>query len=393
MTSAGAAARPRVRAGSRVAVILHEPQLGGATLSLLSVIPLLEERGWRFSFWAPGRGPAEQEVRRRGYEVDTAERLLRFSVGSLREPPGPVRRLASTPGYLRSWRDWLARQEASLIHANTILALPELASRPRRTAPAILHSHEVVPSGPRGRLAALLARRADLVVTVSQAAADAMRRRGIESTVVYPAVRDPGELARPPREGAPLVVGTLGTVSKRKGSDVFVAAARKVRERRNGVEFRMVGEPVVGGERAWAQGVLDAARAAGIRHTWGVEPFAELAQWDIFVLPSRMDPCPLAMLEAMATGLPVIGSDVGGIPEQVGSDGGVLVSAEDADGLADSVLRLAGDPALRAALGAAASRRVRELFTLERQADGLDGAYRRAAGLSGHEAAAPARSS
>jgi hypothetical protein len=37
----------------RVAVVLHEPQLGGATTSLLRVLPLLEARGWEFCFWVP----------------------------------------------------------------------------------------------------------------------------------------------------------------------------------------------------------------------------------------------------------------------------------------------------------------------------------------------------
>ena len=130
------------------------------------------------------------------------------------------------------------------------------------------------------------------------------------------------------------MVGTLGTVSRRKGSDLFVAAARRVQERRDGIEFRIAGEPVVGGERAWAEEVLVAAARSGVGHAGRVEPFAELPKWHIFVLPSRMDPCPLALLEAMAVGLPVVATRVGGIPEQVGPGGGVLVASEDVDGLA-----------------------------------------------------------
>lgn len=89
----------------------------------------------------------------------------------------------------------------------------------------------------------------------------------------------------------------------------------------------------------------------------------------------------MAVLEAMATGLPVVGSRVGGIPEQLGEDAGLLVAPEDAAGVAAAVERLAGAPELRASLGAAARRRVQRLFTVERQAEGLDAAYRTA--LSG----------
>ena len=361
---------------NHVAVVFHEPELGGASLSLLRAIPLLERHGWEFSFWVPGRGAAEQELRRRGYDVATAERLLRFSVKSLRESPGPRRRLAATPGYLRSWRAWVASRNAALIHANSLLALPEIVSRPRGGPPLVLHTHEVLAPDLKGAAAALLARRTDAVISVSEAAAQALRERRIDSTVVYEAVPDPGPRERIRRDGG-LVVGTLGTVSKRKGSDLFLAAAQRVREQRNGIEFRMVGDLVVGGERPWAQGIADAARRSDIGLRAGVDAFAELAEWDIFVLPSRMDPCPLAVLEAMAMGLPVVGTRVGGIPEQLGTDAGVLVPSEDVEGLTRAVLRLAGSEDLRASLGAAARRRVGELFSVERQAEALDRVYRR----------------
>jgi len=365
-------------ATNRVAVVFHEPQLGGASLSLLRAIPPLEARGWSFTFWVPGRGAAEQELRRRGYEVATAERLLRFSVGGLREPPGALRRLASGPAYLRGWRAWVASQDVALIHANSLLALPEIVTRPRGGPPLILHTHEVLPPDLKGAAAGLLARRADVVVSVSEAAAAVLRRHRIESTVVYEAVPDPGPRERPPHDG--LVVGTLGTVSRRKGSDLFLAAADGIRSRRNGIEFRMVGDLVVGGERPWAQQIADRAQRSSVVRRSGVDAFAELAEWDIFVLPSRMDPCPLAVLEAMAMGLPVVGTRVGGIPEQLGTDAGLLVDSEDVDGLVDAVLTLAGSEQLRGSLGAAARRRAGDLFSVERQASSLDRVYRRALG-------------
>jgi glycosyltransferase involved in cell wall biosynthesis len=365
----------------RVAVVFHEPELGGASLSLLRVIPLLEARGWRFTFWVPGRGPAEAELRRRGYEVATAERLLRFSVGGLRQPPGPLRRIASTPAYVRAWRAWLAAQDAALVHANSLLALPEVVSRPRGGPPLVLHTHEVLSGDLKGAVAGLLTRRADVVVSVSEAAARVLRKHRIDSTVVYEAVPDPGPRERLRHDGR-LVVGTLGTVSKRKGSDLFLAAAHGIQAQCDGIEFRMVGDLVVGGERPWAEGIAAEAQRSEIVLRSGVDPFVELAEWDIFMLPSRMDPCPLAVLEAMAMGLPVIGTRVGGIPEQLGSDAGVLVESEDVDGLVEAVLSLAESRELRSSLGDAARRRAGDLFSVERQASALDLVYRRALGVS-----------
>jgi glycosyltransferase involved in cell wall biosynthesis len=204
--------------------------------------------------------------------------------------------------------------------------------------------------------------------------------------VVHPGVDLPAAVAGG-RQGGPLVVGSLATICRRKGSDVFLAAALGVRRRLHEVELRMVGDVVVGGERPWAKGVLDAAVEQGIIHRVDVEPYLELAEWDVFVLPSRMDPCPLAVLEAMASGLPVVASRVGGIPEQIGEGAGVLVESEDVEGFAQAVLRLAEAPDLRRSLGAAARERVERLFTLERQADGLDRAYR--AALDGRRQATP----
>jgi glycosyltransferase involved in cell wall biosynthesis len=361
----------------RVAVLFHEAHAGGATRSVMNVIPLLERRGWEFSFWLPGRGAAERELTRRGYEVATAERLLRFSVKSLRESPGPVRRLASVPAYLRSFRAWLSAQDVELVHANTLLALPELVCRPRPGPPVLLHTHEILPADSKGIVAGWLARQADVVVAVSSAAAASFWRRGVEATVVYEAVARPPDLTSWRHEGR-IVVGTLGTVCRRKGSDLFLAAAQRVRQQRDGIEFRLVGEPVVGGERTWARRIIEAAKREGIIHRTGVDPYRELAEWDIFVLASRMDPCPLAVLEAMTVGLPVVATRVGGIPEELGDAGGLLVDSEDVDGIAAAILKLAGSPSLRASLGTAARQRVQRMFTLERQADGLDHAYRAA---------------
>lgn len=364
---------------SRVAVVLHEPQLGGATTALLRVLPELERRGFEFSFWVPGRGAAEAELRRLGYDVASAERLMRFSLPSLRQPPGAVRRARSVPAYLRSVRAWLSRTEAELIHLNTLLALPELTARPGGGPPVLLYAHEVLPDGPKGTVAGRMARQADVVVAVSEAVAAPLRRRGVETTVVNNGVV-PSARPHEARETGALVVGTLGTVCRRKGSDIFLAATRLVRRQRQDVRFRIVGEAVVGGERAWAERLLEEAASEGVEHRVGVDPFAELSEWDVFVLPSRMDPFPLAVLEAMAIGLPVVASRVGGIPEEVGEEAALLVECEDVDGTAAAIVRLVDSPQLRSRLGSAARSRVVDRFTLERQAEGLAHAYQAAIG-------------
>lgn len=91
-----------------------------------------------------------------------------------------------------------------------------------------------------------------------------------------------------------------------------------------------------------------------------------LAACDLYVNSSISEGVSLTILEAMAAGLPVLATEVGGTPEVVGSSAGQLVRPRDPDLLASSVLRLAREPAQRTALGRIARQRVESRFTLER---------------------------
>lgn len=359
-----------------VMVAFHEPEAGGATRSVLRVVPLLEGRGWRFCFWAPGPGGLQEELRARGYDVAGLPRELRYSLGALRHPPGPARRLASVPGYLRAFREWVRSQRPALVHANTRLTIPEAFISRRAGSATVLHVHEMLLPGPRSTTAARLVKRsADAVVAVSEATAAKLRGQGLEALVVPNGVTLPNPIAHNGQEGA-LVVGTLATVSRRKGTDVFVDAARELGTADGELEFRIVGPLATGPEEQWAEQLVADARRAGVEHRVVDDPVAELAEWDIFVLPSREDPFPLAVLEGMAAGLPVIASRVDGIAEQLTDDTGILVTAGEPGELITALRGLASSPERRAALGVAARARVEERFTLEAQAAGLETAYR-----------------
>ena len=99
--------------------------------------------------------------------------------------------------------------------------------------------------------------------------------------------------------------------------------------------------------------------------------------FDVFALTSIFEGFGLVLVEAMAAGRPVVATRVSAIPEVV-SDGetGFLVEAGNPQAVADALARLT-DPALRARLGAAGSRRVAEHFTLERMWEGTDAVYAR----------------
>jgi len=98
---------------------------------------------------------------------------------------------------------------------------------------------------------------------------------------------------------------------------------------------------------------------------------------DVLVLPSHTEGTPNVIAEAMAQGLPVVATDVGGIPDMLGGGAGLLVPVGDARALAAAMLRLAGDPALRAAMGRAGRARYEAHFAPEAVLPVLLGTYRR----------------
>ena len=167
--------------------------------------------------------------------------------------------------------------------------------------------------------------------------------------------------------GDRLVIGTSARINPQKRLDLLLDAIRRAHPSLPPYVLRVAG----GVER----GCDDHAaclrrRAEGLPVEWlgGLDDVADfLRDLDLFVLVAEPAGCPNASLEAMAAGLPVIATDVGGMSEQV-DDGvtGRLVGRDDVEGLAAAVVEAAGDRDRREAWGEAGKRRVAERFGLER---------------------------
>jgi glycosyltransferase involved in cell wall biosynthesis len=179
----------------------------------------------------------------------------------------------------------------------------------------------------------------------------------------------------PRGKGRPVTAVWLGVMAPVKRLDVLLQAVAALD---NDLTLRLVG---TGPER---DAVEKAAAALGIAHRVELpgpvrDPAAELVAGDIFVLPSAAENCPLALLQAMACGLPVVASRVGGIPEVV-RDGveGLLVPPGSAAALATALGRLVADPVERQRMGARARERIMSRFTIAACVDDLSGTYRKA---------------
>lgn len=171
------------------------------------------------------------------------------------------------------------------------------------------------------------------------------------------------DLPRRPHEG--LRIGTVGRVERQKNLHAFLDAAALVLAARPDATFEIVGD---GSLRDSFRAEVERRGLSGVVSLPGVRADVPgfLAGLDQFWLTSDWEGTPNVVLEAMAAGLPVVATRVGGTPEVV-EDGrdGVLVDAGDAVGIAKASLALAGDASAAAAMGREAARAARERFSID----------------------------
>lgn len=151
-----------------------------------------------------------------------------------------------------------------------------------------------------------------------------------------------------------------------KGLQEFADAARLVRQIAPRVEFVLAGACDPGNPSAVPQATVEAWVGEGVM-TWlgHVEDMPQLLRSvDAVVLPSYREGLPKGLIEAAASGLPLVASDVPGCRDVITHDeDGLLVPARDSRQLADAILRLLQDPELRVRLGSAARAKALSLFS------------------------------
>ncbi len=194
--------------------------------------------------------------------------------------------------------------------------------------------------------------------------------------------------ARPGGGGSSVTIGTLANLRPEKGLRQLLAAAAHVTRTAPHARFVIWGDGALRGELAAAlqtDGLTDAVELRGTTH----DPDAALRECDIFVLPSLSEASSNVVLEAMATGLPVVATRVGGLAGLVDDHRtGILVPSGDALALAQAILALLEAPALAAQLGARGRARALAEFTTARMIERIDALYCRALGPA-HGAPAP----
>ena len=198
------------------------------------------------------------------------------------------------------------------------------------------------------------------------------RRAGIPSRklVVIPNGIDPARFADVPPcpeewnlQRDQEVVATVGRLELQKDPIALVRALARIRRQRPRARLVWAGD---GPLRASVQRQAERDAAPVDLLGWVVDVRPLLKRAQVFALASRWEGMPNVVLEAMACGLPVVATRVGGCVEMiVDGETGFLVPPGDADALADRVLRVLSDPALGRRMGRAARERVGEHFSLD----------------------------
>jgi len=355
--------------------LIEAPMWTGAMDQTLELVLGLLRRGHRVTLACTPGSILSRRASEAGVDVVEVE---------LRSELNPVA-VASLSSVVR-------RRGVEIIHAHRAHAhsIGLLTSRVTRR-PYVVTRHTALR--PKDNFATRLKYRSRFVtrfVAISRAVKDVLVGYGVPGekiAVIYDGIdtdryRPGGDGARVLSEldvpaDAPLVGKVANFYGKSKGHATFLDAASAVAERVPQVRFLLAGHSTDSDEmRSMAEqrGLADRIVLAGYR----ADVPDVLAALDVLVnVPIAREGLSVAIMEAMATGVPVVGSDVGGIPELI-ADGetGLLVPPGDAPALAAAIERLLTDVELAARLASAGARFVRENLTVEHMVEKTERLYR-----------------
>jgi glycosyltransferase involved in cell wall biosynthesis len=184
-----------------------------------------------------------------------------------------------------------------------------------------------------------------------------------KARIIYAGLSVPSDCPPRHRASSEIVIGTAGRLVELKGIDYMLSAAAALLPEFPTLRVEIAGS---GPEREKLEAL---AVRAGLRDRikflgWIADIRPVLSGWDVFVMPSLEEGFPIAALDAMGAGLPVIATPVGGVPELI-EDGttGWLVPPRNVESLTARLRLLLSDPELRLRMGAAGHARVRDHFS------------------------------
>jgi len=364
--------------GTRIAHLIESDGPGGAERMLASLVRHLQSNGLHNVVILPAKGEGwlAQQLVGSGAIVEqfhldrpVSPRLARWLTEVLRRHRVALAHSHEfTMAVYGAWAAWRASAHHLITMHGSRYYADRLQRRIAMRAAAAASGQIVAVSQP---LAAYLRR--DLWIRSDRVAVIA---NGV-SRPVTPATDVRRELRLP--DGASLIVA-VGNLYPVKGHSYLVEAIGALSRRHPAVHLAIAGRGDLAQSlraQAAALGVGDRLHLLGLRD----DVAAVLAAADVVAMPSLSEGLPLALLEAMFAGRPIVASAVGEIPATLADgDAGVLVPPGDASALSAAIEQLLLDPQRRRQLGASAAARAAAEYSLERMVERYAALYRRLLG-------------
>jgi glycosyltransferase involved in cell wall biosynthesis len=361
----------------RLLLVVDSLEVGGAERHVVDLAMALHRKGHEVEVACSVSGGLSEPLEAAGVPVWPLARRL-------------VKRRVSV-AYARGIRRLLGERRFDLVHAHIFAsAVAAAIATLGKGVPLVITEHTEASwqTWRTRRVSRWAHRRAKRVIAVSTP----IERRLIERDGVPPhlVTRIPNAVIpasdEPPDPAGPLpdawvegpLVGVVARLQPEKGVANFLKAAARVSEISPRARFLVVGDGPLREELlnlVEHLGISERVRFLGYR----TDSRALMGLMDLLVVPSLTEGSPLIVLEAMAAGVPVVASAVGGIPDQVrhGREG-ILVPPDDPDALGDALGALLRDPAYARRLGEAGRRRTENEFSHETLVRRIEAVYRTA---------------
>jgi len=350
----------------KVLLCSHNSRLEGAPLSLYLLAKNIDRDKFAPIFVVPGRGPI--------YDL-------------LRSANIQFRILSGFPfTFTSQTRKIIEKEDIDLVHANTLAATWAINAAKLAKVPVVWHVREDPSYFDRTSIAKY-ADKVDRVIAISKWVKSALGFSSGKVEVIYNAV-EPSDLSGGSSEAirkefnikkGDVLVGQIGSISRRKGTDVFLKACAQVLKKRDGVRFLIVGDHTPGERfKPTIDKIVKELRLenkiifAGTRKNIA-DVYAAL---DIVVSSSISEPFGRTLIEAMAAGKPVIGTSAGGIPEIIINEKtGIIVQPNDPNALAGAIISLVNDEKKRKELALSGSKRASEMFSIKEHVKKVEAIY------------------
>ena len=337
-----------------------QPEGSGIARIVASLAKGLNPQKYRVHAWfLQGDGPLVSELNKAG----AFARSVPWNAGS-RDPLG-------------AWRFWrhFRSEEFAIVHQHWGARSIRHLIRRGSTAKIVVHVHGRTAGEKVNGNPPIAVRGADTIIAVSQAVALQLADKEVQ--VIYSGIETLARTGedRIDRDEDTTVIGTACRLVKGKGVEDLILAFTALSKEVPPLRLEIAG---AGPEE---RSLLETAQVKGIAQNvkflgWRDDLRYLLGTWDIFVLPSYEEGLPIAVLEAMAEQVPVVATDVGGLPELVENGlTGYLIAPGDVNALHNCLLGLVKNREARIRFGTAGRVRAESQFSVAKMITDIESVY------------------